>query len=98
MEVDMSTVFCAKYKKELPALEKAPFPGEAGIEILQNISSAAWNEWLQFQTMVINEERLNMMDPNARKFLTELRTKFLFSDEELDMPSDFVDPNIPNLR
>lgn len=94
----MSTVMCVKYKKELPALEKAPFPGDAGQEILKNVSAMAWNEWIQFQTMVINEERLNMMDPAARKFLTELRTKFLFEDEDLMMPEEFVDPSIPNLR
>lgn len=98
MEVDMTTVFCAKYKQELPALSKAPFPGAAGEEILNTISEKAWNEWLSFQTMVINEERLNMMDPNARAFLTELRHKFFYEDVELETPQDFVDPNIPNLR
>lgn len=98
MEVDMSTVFCAKYKQELPALTKVPFPGAAGEEILNTISAKAWEEWLSFQTMVINEERLNMMDPNARMFLADLRRKYLYEGEELETPSDFVDPNIPILR
>jgi Fe-S cluster biosynthesis and repair protein YggX len=47
--------------------------------------------------MIINENRLNMMDSSAREYLTELREKFLFEDEDLDLPNDFVDPNIPNL-
>jgi len=93
----MAKVMCVKYKKELTALEKAPFPGKDGIEILENVSSAAWNEWLNIQTMIINENRLNMMDPEARKFLSEQRNNFLFKGEEVDLPDDFIDPSIPRL-
>ena len=93
----MSTVYCLKYKKDLPALDKQPFPGDAGKYRLENISYRAWSEWLNLQTMIINENRLNMMDSSAREYLTELREKFLFEDEDLDLPNDFVDPNIPNL-
>ena len=94
----MATVLCAKYNKELPALEKAPFPGDAGQEVLKRISAKAWNEWLGIQTMIINENRLNMMDPEARKFLSEMRDKFLYEDEDIAMPDDYVDPDIPQLK
>ncbi len=47
----MNTVFCLKYKKDLPALTKAPFPGPAGDKILENISQRAWEAWLNVQTM-----------------------------------------------
>lgn len=93
----MATVLCAKYNKELPALEKAPFPGAAGQEILERVSAKAWDEWLGIQTMIINENRLNMMDPDARKFLSEQRNKFLFEGEDPMLPEDFVDPSIPKL-
>ena len=84
----MSTVLCAKYGKELPALFEAPFPGEAGDKILNNISEQAWNEWLGMQTMFINENQLNMMDPKAREFLTERREEFLFKGgKKLDPPT-----------
>lgn len=94
----MATVMCVKYGKEMPALEKQPFPGPDGVEILENVSSAAWNEWMNLQTMIINENRLNMMDPEARKFLSEMRNKFLFENEEIETPDDYVDPDIPQLR
>lgn len=94
----MAKVMCAKYKKELTALEKAPFPGPDGVSVLENVSAAAWDEWLSIQTMIINENRLNMMDPDARKFLSEQRNKFLFEGEEIDMPDDYIDPSIPNLK
>ena len=84
----MSTVMCAKYGKELPTLTSAPFPGEAGEKILKEISAKAWNEWLEMQTMFINENQLNMMDPEARTFLAERRNEFLFEGgEKLDPPT-----------
>ena len=94
----MATVLCAKYNKELPGLEKAPFPGKAGQDILEKISAKAWDEWLGIQTMIINENRLNMMDPEARSFLSEQRNKFLFEGEEVALPDEYVDPSVPKLK
>jgi Fe-S cluster biosynthesis and repair protein YggX len=48
--------------------------------------------------MIINENRLNLMDAEARKFLAEQRNKFLFEGEEIEMPDDYIDPSVPNLR
>jgi len=93
----MSTVLCAKYNKELPGLDKAPFPGPAGQEILEKVSEQAWREWLNFQTILINENRLNLMDEKARNFLAEKRNKFLFEPGELDMPEQYVDPTVPKI-
>ena len=75
-------VFCLKYNKEMPALFEAPFPGEAGKKILENISAEAWGQWLEMQTMFINENQLNMMESNARNFLAERRNEFLFEGGE----------------
>ena len=81
-------VFCLKYNKEMPALFEAPFPGEAGVKILESISAQAWSEWLEMQTMFINENQLNMMDPQAREFLAERRDECLFEGgEKLDPPT-----------
>ena len=83
----MSTVLCVKYGKELPALSTAPFSGEAGEKILKNISAQAWDEWIEMQTMFINENQLNMRDSHARTFLSERRDEFLFEGgEKLDPP------------
>ena len=84
----MSTVYCVKYQKDLPALFEAPFPGEAGQRILENISAQAWHEWLEMQTMFINENQLNMMDPTAREFLAERREEFLFEGGEKLQPPE----------
>ncbi len=87
----MNTVFCQKLKKELPGLDYKPYPGDLGARILANISEEAWLAWLAHQTMLINENRLNVLDPKSRKFLESEMDKFLFSDDS-QKPEGYVPP------
>lgn len=77
-------VFCRKYQKELEGLDFAPFPGAKGQEFFENVSKQAWQEWLQHQTTLINEKRLNVFEPEAKKFLEEQREKFFNNDESVE--------------
>ncbi len=72
------TVYCLKLQKEAEGLDSPPYPGELGKKIYENISKQAWQMWVNHQTMLINEYRLSMIDPKARKFLLEEMQKFLF--------------------
>lgn len=83
-------VICKKFKKELPGLDKAPFPGPKGQEIFEHISAKAWQEWQDHQTRLINEKHLNMMDMTARKYIQEQMNKFLSGDDY-----DSVDGYVP---
>ena len=83
------TVFCRKYQQELEALAQAPFPGTVGEDILNHVSAKAWAEWTEHQTRLINEKHLNMMDKEARKYLTEQRDKFL-SGGDFDKAEGYV--------
>ncbi len=38
-------VMCVKLGRELPGLEKPPFPGALGQRIYENISQQAWDMW-----------------------------------------------------
>ncbi len=71
-------IFCQKLNKESQALPRAPYPGELGQRILENISQEAWNQWLGQQTILINEYRLSLIDPKSREFLEKEMIKFLF--------------------
>ena len=53
-----NTVFCRKFKKELPKMDRPPYPGPNGEEIFNTVSKEAWQEWLSLQTMLINEKNL----------------------------------------
>lgn len=76
-------VFCRKYQKEMEGLDFAPFHGAKG-QIFENVSKQAWQEWLQHQTTLINEKRLNVFEPEAKKFLEEQREKFFNNDESVE--------------
>ncbi len=85
------TVHCKKLDKELPGLERQPYPGELGKKVFDSISQQAWQDWLKQQTILINEYRLSMIDPKAQSFLKEEMEKFLF-DGGGQMPEGYVPP------
>ncbi len=78
------TVQCAKLKKEAEGLDFPPYPGELGTRIWQSISKEAWQEWLGVQTRLVNENRLNLADSRARKYLKEQMEQFLFQDANVE--------------
>lgn len=87
----MRKVFCTKLKQELEGLEKAPMPGELGEQIYESISKQAWQNWLEKQTMLINEQHLSLIDPKARKYLMTEMKQYLFEDKDIN-PEGFVPP------
>ncbi len=76
------TIHCIKLGKDAEGLEQQVYPGELGQKIYDTISKPAWEMWLNHQTMLINENRLNMLDPKARQYLATEMEKFLFGEEE----------------
>lgn len=77
------TVFCQRLQKEADGLDFQLYPGELGKRIYDNISKEAWVEWQKKQTMLINEKKLNMMDPEHRKVIEEEMVKFLFEGQDV---------------
>ncbi|OFC71125.1 oxidative damage protection protein [Alteromonas confluentis] len=75
-------VFCQHFNKEADGLDFQLYPGELGKRIFDNISKEAFSEWQKKQTMLINEKKLNMMEPTDRKFLEEQMEAFLFEGKE----------------
>ena len=85
-------VQCVKLGREAEGLEKAPYPGELGQRIFENVSKEAWQQWLRHQTMLINEYRLVAIEPKARLFLTGEIEKYFFGGGS-DKPQGFVNPD-----
>ncbi|WP_018693038.1 oxidative damage protection protein [Algicola sagamiensis] len=79
------TIFCQFLQKEAEGLDFQLYPGELGQKIFDNISKEAWAEWQKKQTMLINEHKLNMMDPEHRKFLETQMSGFLFEGKEVEI-------------
>ncbi len=55
-------------------------PGPLGQEILTRTCSDCWAEWQTAEVMVINEMRLNFMDPKAQDVLFAEMRRFLLLD------------------
>ncbi len=85
-------VMCRKYKQELPGLDRPPYPGPKGQEVFNEVARKAWDEWQKHQTMLINERRLNMMDPEDRRFIQQEMDKFL-AGEEYAQADGYVPPS-----
>jgi len=85
------TVKCVKLGREADGMDFPPYPGELGKRIWENVSKEAWAAWLKHQTMLINENRLNMADPAARKYLAEQVESYFFG-AGADTVSGFVPP------
>ncbi|MCC5880077.1 MAG: oxidative damage protection protein [Idiomarina sp.] len=79
------TVFCQRLQQEAEGLDFQLYPGELGERIYQNISKQAWADWQKKQTMLINEKRLNMMDPDARAFLEKEMEAYLFEGKDVEI-------------
>ncbi|OGT60899.1 MAG: oxidative damage protection protein [Gammaproteobacteria bacterium RIFCSPHIGHO2_12_FULL_43_28] len=73
-------IYCVKLKQEAEGLARPPLPGELGQHIYHEISQAAWQAWLNHQTMLINEYRLSLIDREAKAFLLKEMEKFLFGE------------------
>ncbi len=86
-------VHCVKLNKSAEGLAKPPIGGELGQKIYDNISQEAWALWQARQTMIINENRLNVVDPKARaRILQEMET-FLFGDGG-EAPAGYTPPEV----
>lgn len=72
------TVKCVLLGVEAEGLDYKPLPGDIGQRVYDQVSKQAWQQWLGHQTMLINEYRLSLIEPKARKFLQEEMEKFFF--------------------
>ena len=82
-------VKCVLLGTEAEGLEYAPYPGDLGQRIFENVSKEGWQRWLKHQTMLLNEYRLSPIDPKARKFLVAEMEKFFFGGGSA-APEEFV--------
>ncbi len=85
-------IHCIKLNKEAEGLDFPPYPGELGKKIWENVSKEAWAAWLKHQTMLVNENRLNLADVRARKYLATQMEKHFFG-EGADAASGYVPPS-----
>lgn len=88
------TVNCIKLGREAEGLDRPPYPGPLGQRIWAEVSKQAWAEWIKQQTMLVNENRLNLADARARQYLARQMEKHFFG-EGADTAAGYVPPSQP---
>lgn len=83
---------CSHLKKEAEGLDFAPYPGDLGKRIYENISKEAFEQWKRHQTMLVNENRLNLADLRARQYLARQMEQYFFGNGG-DQPAGYVPPS-----
>ena len=85
-------VQCVKLRRDVEGLDFPPYPGELGKRIFEKVSREAWADWINHQTMLVNENRLNLSDIKARKYLAEQMEAHFFGAGAED-PIGYVPPS-----
>ncbi len=85
-------ISCARCGRDREALAGPPMPGATGEEIAERVCAGCWEEWTAMEIKVINELRLNFMDPAAQATLTSHMRDFLFpGDDSSVKPGERLD-------
>jgi Fe-S cluster biosynthesis and repair protein YggX len=84
-------VLCIKLGREAEGLDFPPYPGELGKRLYENVSKEAWQGWIRHQTMLVNENRLNLADAQARKYLAGQMEAYFFG-AGAERPAGYVPP------
>ena len=91
-ETGKHKVFCVKFQREMPGLDESPFDNHPlGQRIYENVSKEAWKMWLEQMKMIMNEYRLNPIDPNSQKIMGEQLEEFFFG-AGAKLPEGYVAP------
>ena len=85
------TVHCIKLGREAEGLDFPPYPGPLGARLFDSVSKEAWKAWLEHQKMLVNENRLNLADIKARKYLESQMERHFFGDGA-DAAAGYVPP------
>lgn len=81
-------VLCARCSKTAPPPTDVPYFGDLAKEIQSKTCASCWAEWLEAEVKVINELRLNFMDPEAQEVLMRHLRDFLVLDGKSEGTTD----------
>ena len=87
----MRLVNCVVLNEEAEGLDDPPYPGDLGQRIFETVSAEGWQQWLQRQVLIINENQLSTADPQAIDLLEQHMLGFLFGEGDLGaIPQGFA--------
>ncbi|MGQ4809476.1 putative Fe(2+)-trafficking protein [Candidatus Entotheonellaceae bacterium PAL068K] len=97
-------VQCVKLRKEAPGIDADDIQGQVALDMIesvggqelrqrvhQQVSMEAWELWKNHLTMLMNEHRLNMMEPQTDAFIRQQMEAFFFG-EGAAPPPGYIPP------
>jgi Fe-S cluster biosynthesis and repair protein YggX len=78
MEEFMAEIECVRCGEVGDQLPKPPLRNELGARVHASICKVCWEEWLAYQTALINHYGLDVRDREARDFLSQNMDAYLF--------------------
>ena len=86
-------VQCSVTGRPGAGLDRQPHSGELGERIFKNVSSAGWQQWLQYLAMIINENGINTSEPAVMPFIEDHMHGFFFDEGPYAGANRFRPPN-----
>ncbi len=96
-------VFCVKLQRQAPGIDADDIQGEVALDMIEsiggaelrqriyeNVSMEAWERWKGYLTMLMNEYRLNTMDPQVDPFIHQQMENFFFGEGDTAPPPGYV--------
>jgi len=81
----MSQVHCSRCGATTGGLARAPLPGRVGQLVLEHVCSVCWDEWRGVQVKLINEYRIDVMNPeHYGRLMREMSAFLSLADEATD--------------
>jgi Fe-S cluster biosynthesis and repair protein YggX len=77
VDVAGADLVCSRCGRPARRMDKAPFKGDLGQEVWDNVCQACWHEWVGVGTKVINEMGLEMSTPQAQQVYDDHMVEFL---------------------
>ena len=74
----MTEIQCSRCGQPGPQLAKPPLRNELGDRVFASICQRCWDQWLRYQTVLINHNGLDVRDRPAREFLMVNMEAFCF--------------------
>lgn len=87
------TVDCKRCGRTAPAIaRRLMLPADLAREVQEKVCADCWAEWERMEVMVINELRLNFMDPKSQEILNGQMREFFGLGAAAGGPKD---PHLP---
>ena len=80
----MAEIECVRCGETGEQLSKPPLRNELGERVHASICRSCWDEWLAYQTALINHYGLDVRTPDAREFLSKNMEAYLFEQGETE--------------